>query len=120
MSPSEEEEEETETEEESGQSANHKICNGIKQNESEVEKIFLFVLFLAFFVYYCTLILFGGTPHGGWEIGSKITNSWRVAKKVGNKETICFVFYVFKSVFTSYDSFCLITSHTNEIRYLAF
>ena len=39
---------------------------------------------------------FYNRPHWSWSIGSKDMCSWRVAKTIGNKEIICFIWQYLK------------------------
>ena len=59
------------------------ICDAIKQNESELEKIHF--LFFSIFYWDSIQVLIWWKPHIDWAIGSKDMNSWRVAKTIGNK-----------------------------------
>ena len=57
----------------------------------------------------------------GYATGSIYTSSWKVAKTIGNKEIVCFVWLYRSSkeiicyvwLYLRADSFCLITSHMN-------
>ena len=66
----------------------------IKQNEFEVGQIQFSVFWLtAYSIWKAT---FSNRLHWKWSISSKDTGSWRVAKTIGNKEIICFVWLYLK------------------------
>ena len=56
-------------------------------------------------------------PHWSYPIGSRDICTWRVAKAIGNKEIICFVWLYLKSVFANSTSCILLDHITCWIKY---